>query len=226
MIQTYPICSCWHACWCESCAGTFWISFQDFCRNFAEINLCRLFETVDHGGNWHKATMNADWVGKNAGGCPQPANKNSMYNPQFLLKTTRPAHVFVTLEQGKVGMKSGRIAHEDLTSIAVFVMKLKGKRLGSGIYGGMQANSAPFINSALVTCDMTNLGVEQEGYTICCTTFEKAQEAGLCLTVYSDAPFDPSCLVKNAETGQMMLTRMYHEQETPKKDGKCFPQSR
>ena len=46
------------------------------------------------------------------------------------------------------------------------------------------------------------------------------------LTVYSDAPFDQSILVKNKDTGENMITRMYHENETPGKDGKCFPQSR
>ena len=80
-------------------------------------------------GQWHKATMQAEWKGKTAGGCPQPANKNSKYNPQWLLKLTRPGHVFIQLEQAKPGFAPGRIAHEDLASIAIFLLKLKGKRL-------------------------------------------------------------------------------------------------
>jgi hypothetical protein len=96
--------------------------------------------------------------------------------------------------------------------------------LGNGIYGGMEATSAPFINSNMVSCDITNLSVTD--YTIVCSTYNPAEEAGLILTIFSDAPFDKSCLVKNNDTGKMMLTRMYHEEETPKSDGKCFPQSR
>lgn len=206
--------------------GTFWISFQDFCRNFSGLNMCRLFETIEQGGQWHKATMVADWKGINAGGCPQPGNKNSMYNPQYLLKLTRPGHVFIQLEQTKLGQKGGRIQHEDKASICAFILKLKGKRLGNGIYGGMEANSAPFVNSNVVTVDMTKLKVNDDGYTIVCTTFNKAKEAGIILTVYSDAPFAPDCLIANEETGKMMLTRMYHEKEPVKKDGKTFPQSR
>jgi hypothetical protein len=204
--------------------GTFWMSFQDFCRHYSEISLCRMFQTVQNGGQWHKATMQAEWKGKTAGGCPQPANENSKYNPQWLLKLTRPGHVFIQLEQAKPGFAAGRIAHEDLASIAIFLLKLKGKRLGSGIYGGMVANSAPYINAQMKTLDVTKLDVNSDGYTIACTTFKKAKEAGLTLTVFSDAPFDPSCLVKNPDsnTGEMMITRMYHNDETPGKDGKCF----
>jgi hypothetical protein len=66
----------------------------------------------------------------------------------------------------------------------------------------------------------------------CVSTFlspsnsQKAQQAGLTLTIFSDAPFDPSVLVKNKETGEMMISRMYHQSETPESDGKCYPQSR
>ena len=34
--------------------GTFWISFQDFCRNFEDIYVCKLYKTVEEGGKWHK----------------------------------------------------------------------------------------------------------------------------------------------------------------------------
>jgi hypothetical protein len=96
--------------------GTFWMSFQDFCKNYSVVNLCRLFKTVDQGGKWHKATMMADWAGKNAGGCPQPANKNAKYNPQWLLKLSRPGHVFIQLEQTKVGQKAGRLNNDEEVS--------------------------------------------------------------------------------------------------------------
>ena len=151
--------------------GTFWMSFQDFCRNYSEISLCRMFVTVQNGGKWHKATMQAEWKGQTAGGCPQPANKNSQYNPQWLLKLTRPGHVFIQLEQAKLNFAPGRIAHEDLVSVAIFVMKLNGKRLGNGIYGGMEANSAPFINAQMKTLDISKLNMNNDGYTVVCTTF-------------------------------------------------------
>ena len=106
-----------------------------------------------------------------AGGCPQPANKNSQYNPQWLLKLTRPGHVFIQLEQAKLNFAPGRIAHEDLVSVAIFVMKLNGKRLGNGIYGGMEANSAPFINAQMKTLDISKLNMNNDGYTVVCTTF-------------------------------------------------------
>tara|TARA_B100000780_G_C20872557_1_gene347029 strand:+ start:88 stop:549 length:462 start_codon:yes stop_codon:yes gene_type:complete len=153
------------------------MSFQDFCRNYSEISLCRMFQTVSMGGTWHKAVMRAEWKGKTAGGCPQPANKNSQYNPQWLLKLTRPGHVFIQLEQAKPNFAPGRIAHEDLVSVAIFVMKLKGKRLGNGIYGGMESNSAPFINAQIKTLDITKLNMNADGYTVVCTTFKKAKEA-------------------------------------------------
>lgn len=34
--------------------GMFWISFQDFCRNFEDIYVCKLYKTVAQGGPWHK----------------------------------------------------------------------------------------------------------------------------------------------------------------------------
>ena len=102
--------------------GSFWMSWQDFCRNYSTISLCRMFELVGDGGQWHRAVMQAEWKGKTAGGLPSPQNKNTQYNPQFLLKLSRPGHVFIQLEQTKPGHAPGRPSEKK--SIAAFVLQL------------------------------------------------------------------------------------------------------
>jgi hypothetical protein len=149
--------------------GSFWMSWQDFCRNYSTISLCRMFELVGDGGQWHRAVMQAEWKGKTAGGLPSPQNKNAKYNPQFLLKLSRPGHVFIQLEQTKPGHVPGRPSEKK--SIAAFVLKLDGKRIGSGIYGGMIKNTAPYINADMVSMEIPNLRPDPNGYTILCTTY-------------------------------------------------------
>ena len=150
--------------------GAFWMSWQDFCRNYSTISLCRMFQLVGDGGQWHRAVMQAEWKGKTAGGLPSPQNSNTQYNPQFLLKLSRPGHVFIQLEQTKPGHVPGRPAKKK--SIAAFVLQNGGKRIGSGIYGGMIKNTAPYINSDMVTMEIGNLRPDPDGYTILCTTYK------------------------------------------------------
>jgi hypothetical protein len=51
--------------------GAFWMSFQDFCRNYSTISLCRVFRSIKdkngkkQQGGWYHATMQAEWEGEN-----------------------------------------------------------------------------------------------------------------------------------------------------------------
>jgi hypothetical protein len=202
--------------------GSFWMSWQDFCRNYSTISLCRMFELVGDGGQWHRAVMQAEWKGKTAGGLPSPQNKNTSYNPQFLLKLSRPGHVFIQLEQTKPGHVPGRPTEKK--SIAAFVLKLDGKRIGSGIYGGMIKNTAPYINADMVSMEIPNLRPDPNGYTILCTTYGAGEVAGLTLQVFSDVPFDASNMVM--VNGEAKLPRMYAPDQGAKPDGRVFESGR
>ena len=113
---------------------------------------------------------------------PSPQNKNTQYNPQFLLKLSRPGHVFIQLEQTKPGHAPGRPSEKK--SIAAFVLQLDGKRIGSGIYGGMIKNTAPYINADMVSMEIPNLRPDPKGYTILCTTYGVSFFCFVCLLLF------------------------------------------
>ena len=43
--------------------GIFWMSLSDFVNNYKQVYVCRLFKTVEEGGNWHKYTVNSGACG-------------------------------------------------------------------------------------------------------------------------------------------------------------------
>ena len=104
--------------------GSFWMSWQDFCQ-LLTISLCRMFELVGDGGQWHGAVMQAEWKGKDCGRAPRRRIRTHS-TTAVSAEAARPGHVFIQLEQRSRVMLRGGPAEK---SIAAFVLQLDGKRI-------------------------------------------------------------------------------------------------
>ncbi|XP_043088235.1 calpain-1 catalytic subunit isoform X3 [Puntigrus tetrazona] len=66
--------------------GEFWMSMEDFCRNYSDLDLCCSDASVlagSHSSSWKTEVHRGQWVlGTTAGGCSNDLNSFSM-NPQF-----------------------------------------------------------------------------------------------------------------------------------------------
>lgn len=66
--------------------GEFWMSVEDFCRNFSDVDICCLDVNVlagSHSSSWKTEVHKGQWVnGTTAGGCPDNLESFSK-NPQF-----------------------------------------------------------------------------------------------------------------------------------------------
>jgi len=156
---------------------------------------------------------------------PSKENTNTHRNPQYLLKLTKPGHIFIQLEQTKRGHEPGR--PQSKKSIAVLLLDLNGKRLGTGLFGGdLVKGSLPYINSDMVTVEIPRLEFKKEGYTIFCSTYRRGQECGMTLQVYSDVPFASDSLMSSDGGGgggeAIQLVRMYAPEDVQKEHGKVF----
>ena len=197
--------------------GCFWMSFQDFCQNYAKIYLCQTFRLVNDGGQFYSAIGEASWeVAKKvngntintAGGYPARKHKNSSNNPSFLIKVSRPCTLYISVQQRSL---TGPMATEEHQS--VLLLKKMGKRVG-GIYRGDKiATSGQYINSEMITVE-AHVNEYEPGYTLYCSTYEENCEARLTVRVYSDAP------LKNVEyaDGKGLLELM--GQDIPVDDGR------
>ncbi|XP_076458518.1 calpain-9-like [Babylonia areolata] len=80
--------------------GEFWISFEDFLRNFDEVQLCHLqvdamieeLEDNKTKQNWNVTVYHDEWIrGVTAGGCGNPPDQLLYWNnPQFVVELKKP----------------------------------------------------------------------------------------------------------------------------------------
>ncbi|XP_025082824.1 calpain clp-1-like isoform X1 [Pomacea canaliculata] len=79
--------------------GEFWMSFEDFVKNFQEIQLCHLqidamveeLRDNQNKQNWNVMVYHDEWIrGVTAGGCGNPPNERLYWsNPQFYLNLSK-----------------------------------------------------------------------------------------------------------------------------------------
>lgn len=96
-------------------AGTFWIDFKDWIKEFSKLYVCKIFPE-----SWNILTIDSMWFGKTAGGkCPpieetrERISNNEMKkgtirkdtddkwfnNPQFRITVTKKTRMFISLMQ-------------------------------------------------------------------------------------------------------------------------------
>lgn len=80
--------------------GEFWMSFEDFCKNFTHIDLCHLINTsyFSLSKTWHEGEGIGEWKAHRCGG--SVGNKDFLLNPQYVFDVNDDEdEILVSLEQ-------------------------------------------------------------------------------------------------------------------------------
>ena len=172
-------------------AGVFWMCAEDFLRRFETLYVCRLFRTVDerpNPGKWHRRSAAGAWRTSDGSAA---GYRDVEKAPQFRLVVDRPVDIFLTLTMDKFD-------HDDEPHIGLFLFSpSRDRRVGGGrttvkmmTTGNVVASSTPFTNLSTVSVQASNLGVEEEGYTVVPVTYSGGQEAEWTVTGFCERPFE------------------------------------
>ena len=76
--------------------GIFWMDFNDFCHEFDEIYICRIY---NKSNKWESILIEDKWEGKYAGGLPTKENPRARIEeaPQFAITVQEPGKGFMVL---------------------------------------------------------------------------------------------------------------------------------
>ena len=74
--------------------GSFWICYQDFCRYFRVVYVCKVYD------GWHTSSVSGEWsvARGTAGGCTNH-RESFATNPQYLLQTSGSEAISIVLTQ-------------------------------------------------------------------------------------------------------------------------------
>jgi calpain, invertebrate len=185
--------------------GEFWMSFEDFVKNFTKLEVCHLgleslgdptmtmskkkktrWESVTHHGAWKKNV--------NAGGCRN--NITTFWtNPQYVVDVVDPdedddedkGHVLIGLMQ-----KDMRMKHMDFWTIGYSIYKLPANHAGTldqkfFRVTKMADKSPQYINQREI---VGRHKLDPGKYAIVPTTFAQNEEADFMLRIFSEKPSD------------------------------------
>ncbi|KAJ3444064.1 calpain [Anaeramoeba flamelloides] len=161
--------------WVDEDDGSFWMSYEDFTKNYKNLYVCKIFD--EH--KWQTKTIKDRWQGESAGGCIN-FSETCFKNPQYALKIEKPTHCYITLSQ-----EDARGLNRDNYNIGIYLVKKEGKKLKNLYVGEKIATSGSYISYRSVSCEIT-LDPYEHPYTIFVSTFKPGEEAKFWLTVRSD----------------------------------------
>lgn len=129
--------------------GTFWMSYEDFCLQFANVYICKLYN------DWHKAKLRGAWSisADTAAGC---MNNNEWFkNPQYLLSVNVDCVVTVNVTQSLVETSdaSGTVKLGDFLHHGLYVIEndRSRDRITKNVRGSKIIATSKFVNSQVVT---------------------------------------------------------------------------
>ncbi|GAA6088784.1 calpain-1 catalytic subunit [Tachysurus ichikawai] len=180
--------------------GEFWMSFQDFLREFSRLEICNLtadaLETTQVK-KWSTSLYQGEWRrGSTAGGCRNYA-ATFWLNPQFKIKLVHPdmsgqndCTFLVALMQKD--RRKQRKEGKDMETIGFAIYEFVGQ---TGVHlkqdyfltHGSTARSELFINLREVS---SRFRLPPGEYIIVPSTFEPQKEADFVLRVFSEKPAD------------------------------------
>ena len=96
--------------------GTFWMEYNDFCRHFNKVYMCRMLDDL-----WTRFTVKSRWMDETAGGCTNFISWRN--NNQWLLHIHRPAtKLLIKLTQPDARKSSGHGRHYS-NAIGFYILK-------------------------------------------------------------------------------------------------------
>ncbi|TRY92480.1 hypothetical protein DNTS_028185 [Danionella cerebrum] len=176
--------------------GEFWMSMEDFCRNFSDLDICctdvNVLAGSDSSFSWKTDVHKGQWIiGITAGGCSNDIESFSK-NPQFLvtLKETvedsrdaRSPNLLVSLIQ-KSDKRNRHLATNLFIGFNIFQVKDIKEKFPASFFRNAQlvGKNKSFINSREV---MEFFRLKAGNYLIVPSTFKPNEASSFALTVYT-----------------------------------------
>ena len=96
--------------------GTFWMEYNDLCRHFNKVYMCRMLDDL-----WTRYTVKSRWMDETAGGCTNFISWRN--NNQWLLRIDRPnTKLIIKLTQPDARKSSGNGRHYS-NAIGFYIFK-------------------------------------------------------------------------------------------------------
>lgn len=172
--------------------GEFWMSFDEWCKNFTDVDVCRLMNTsllstqktwreVVHFGSWIKQS---DPLKNRCGGCMNH-KQTFLQNPQYILDVSEEEEkLLVSLEQRDMKIHRSRGAGENLTiGYVIFKVELNRKYRMHDLITQQNVATSTFINARSVFMKKT---LSKGRYIIIPSTFESGHLGDFMLRVYTE----------------------------------------
>ncbi|XP_062844768.1 calpain-5-like isoform X2 [Trichomycterus rosablanca] len=177
--------------------GEFWMSFDDWCQNFTDADVCRLMNTsllsvqktwheTAHFGSW---TKHSDPLKNRCGGCMNH-RQTFLQNPQYVLDVSEEEEeLLISLEQRDMKIHRPQGAGENLTiGFAILKVELNRKYRMHDIITQQLVATSTYINARSVFMRK----ILSEGrYVIIPSTFRPDVPGEFMLRIFTDE--DPDC---------------------------------
>lgn len=174
--------------------GEFWMNFEDFCKYFTDLILCRLINTsyLSIHKTWEEAVMRGSWsrhddpLQNRSGGCINH-KATFLQNPQYVFDVNKAEdEVLICLQQQDRRARPKEGKGENL-AIGFDIQKVELNRKYRMHSIQKTVGSSTYINSRSV---FVRKDLKEGRYVIIPTTFDSLLQGEFLLRVFTDVPAD------------------------------------
>ncbi|KAE8627958.1 hypothetical protein XENTR_v10007234 [Xenopus tropicalis] len=172
--------------------GEFWMTFEDFCKYYTDIIMCRLINTsyLSIHKTWEEAVLRSSWVQhqdplqNRSGGC---LNFKATYlqNPQFVFDVKKPEDEVLVCLQQKTKRTTRQEGKAENLAIGFEIHQVELNRRFRMHTLQPKVASSIYINSR---CVFLRTDLKEGRYVIIPTTFDPGHTGEFLLRVFTDLP--------------------------------------
>ncbi|KAJ6657440.1 hypothetical protein lerEdw1_002499 [Lerista edwardsae] len=174
--------------------GEFWMTFEDWCKNFTNVDLCRIVNTAlcSIHKTWEVKMMRGSWrkdpnpLLNRAGGCLN--NKGSFFqNPQYVFDVRKVEDkVLVSLQQKdrRIYKKEGK-GDNIVIGFEIFKVESNREYRMHAMHIQEKVATSPYIDMRTIFLKVL---LKQGRYVLIPTTFSPGIETEFLLRLFSDVP--------------------------------------
>ncbi|KAM5180848.1 calpain-5 [Mantella aurantiaca] len=172
--------------------GEFWMTFEDFCKYYTDIIMCRLINTsyLSIHKKWEEAVLRGAWIKHDdplrnrSGGCLN--NKTTfLQNPQYVFDVKKPEDEILICLQQKTKRTTRQDGKAENLAIGFDLLRVELNRRYRMHSIQPKVASSIFINSRSV---FLRTDLKEGRYVIVPTTFQPGATGDFLLRVFSDVP--------------------------------------
>ncbi|NP_001080808.1 calpain 5 L homeolog [Xenopus laevis] len=172
--------------------GEFWMTFEDFCKYYTDIIMCRLINTsyLSIYKTWEEAVLRSSWtkhedpLQNRSGGC---LNHKSTYlqNPQFVFDVKKPEDEVLVCLQQKTKRTTRKDGKAENLAIGLEIHQVELNRKFRMHTLQPKVASSIYINSRSV---FLRIDLKEGRYVVIPTTFDPGHTEEFLLRIFTDVP--------------------------------------